>query len=175
MTTACSYGQVSKGLSACGAQDMDSAPVTVRKNDPVDHALLIFTKMRLRHLVVLDGERPTFLLTRHDLHPHAITHKMALNKTAAMNLSTPTSPRSPLGHPPHSLQRVPSDARLQDTTQDGSDGHDNNGNGDEGGDGMAEADDVFDVGDDGQDVKIEVPLVSLSRRIMRKMSLNFVT
>mmetsp|Transcript_19446 Transcript_19446/g.48902 ORF Transcript_19446/g.48902 Transcript_19446/m.48902 type:complete len:678 (-) Transcript_19446:256-2289(-) len=156
-------------------EDMDSAPVTVRKNDPVDHALLIFTKMRLRHLVVLDGERPTFLLTRHDLHPHAITHKMALNKTAAMNLSTPTSPRSPLGHPPHSLQRVPSDARLQDTTQDGSDGHDNNGNGDEGGDGMAEADDVFDVGDDGQDVKIEVPLVSLSRRIMRKMSLNFVT
>uniref|UniRef100_A0A061R9Q3 H(+) cl(-) exchange transporter 7 n=1 Tax=Tetraselmis sp. GSL018 TaxID=582737 RepID=A0A061R9Q3_9CHLO len=62
-------------------REMDAAPVTVRDRDPADQALLMFSRMRLRHMVVLSGERPVFLLTRHDLHPHAVTHSMFLTKS----------------------------------------------------------------------------------------------
>ena len=61
-------------------QEMDAAPVVVHDTDPVDMALKIFSRMRLRHMVVLrhESEAPVFLLTRHDLHPHAVTHGMTV-------------------------------------------------------------------------------------------------
>jgi hypothetical protein len=158
-------------------QEMDSAPITVRETDPVDLALELFTKMRLRHLCVLAGEKPASLLTRHDLHPHAVTHSMVTAKFQADNKKFGggggLSPRSN-GNPGDASRRSfepltsPSRPAIQLTTING-DGLDVAEVGGDDDAGLGEADDVFLEQDSPMDLSD-----GRGRAMNRKLSLNFV-